>query len=594
MTAAILLIVLLACCVISCSYWLVALACLHAVMRPRRTQAKTPDHAQPFVSILKPVKGLDTQALENFASFCLQDYPQFELLFGVEDDNDPAVEVVRQLRGRFPDRAVRLVICEPLGSNAKAANLHALAAEAGGEILVISDGHIRVTPEYLRRVVAPLRDPKIGLVTCLYRGDMPGNLAAQLQALHMDATFAPSVALAWKLGTQVGLGATLVMRRSDLARSGGYAAIADYLLDDFEIAVRIARLGLRVHLSDYPVASVLGSMRFAQQWSREVRWSRGIRAADPYRYPGLPITFSILLALAAAGFSGIWPWAWTALPLALAVRWLVAWRAAMLLGQPNRCYLAWLPLRDLLSTAVWAASMVGRKVKWRGREFVLRRDGTLQTLTNPQLPHGPLPRAIRYLDATLRRRQGIFEFCQDARCVLRVNVGVAETELEFSDGSIVHAGDPVGILHLWNEHLPLVGRKGPDLHWGVALTQAIHHSMAELAGAAARDPRLRGLRAFGGMGMFISRKGDANVARMAGRFGFEWFPESRRRGIGKRIHEFGENILIVGLQWVFNPGGLRGKPFSRPREPLWISRQTLMKKRGPASNALKDREFVSS
>lgn len=573
MISTLLLIVLLTACTVSCAFWLVALGCLASVVKRRRTA--NPDFV-PLVSILKPVKGIDAGALENFVSFCTLNYPHFEILFGVADPKDPVVALVQDLEMKFPERSIRLFISEPLGTNPKAATLHTLAAEARGEVLAICDADVRVGPDFLRRVVEPLSNPAIGMVTCLYRGELPANVPARLEALHMDAAFAPSVALAWKLGTDVGLGAAVIMRREDLSRAGGYAGIADHLLDDYEIAARIARLGLRIHLSDCPVASVLGPMQFRQQWAREVRWSRGIRAACPSRYLGMIITFSFPLALAAAAFGSVTHWAWIAAPAVLAVRWFVAWRAAVLLGQRDRRYLVWLPVRDLLSLAVWAVGLFGRRVRWRGQEFFLARDGRLEPIPDDGLPDGLLARSIRCLDAHLRRKQGIFEFCKDPRCLLRVSLEPAEMNMEFADGTRVSAGEPVGVVHLWNEHLPTIPRDGADLRWAMAMRQLMQYTLRELAAAAQTDPRLRRAEAFGGTALFASRGGPPQVAKMASRFGFEWVADHRKPSILRRIHDFFQNFLVFGLQWAFNPAGLRGKGFLRPREPLYMSREKLL------------------
>lgn len=573
MTWTILLIILLAACTVSCAFWLVGLGCLASVLRRKEPG---PIGYEPLVSILKPVKGIDAGAWENFLSFCTQDYPSFEILFGVADPKDPAVDLVKRLQEQFASLSIRLFVAEPLGTNPKAATLHKLAAEARGEILAICDADVRVSSDFLRRVVAPLADAKIGMVTCLYRGELPGNVPARLEALHMDAAFAPSVALAWKLGTDVGLGAAVVMRHEDLSRAGGYAGIADHLLDDYEIAARIARLGLRIHLSDCPVASVLGKMEFAQQWAREVRWSRGIRAAGPSRYLGMIITFSLPLALAAAAFWRVSHWAWLAVPGVMAVRCFVAWRAAVLLGQRERKYLALLPVRDLLSLVVWAVGLVGRRVQWRGQWFALRRDGRLEPITQSALPNGLIVRAVRRLDAHLRHKQGIFEFSRDPHCLLRISLEPAEIDMEFADGTRVRAGEPVGVIHLWNEHLLPIPPGGADLRWAMAMRRLMQFTLRELARTAATDPRLADARAFGGTALFASRGGPAQVAKMASRFGFEWMPETRKPSTLRTIHDFFQNFLVFGLEWAFNPSSLRGKGFIRPRESLYMSRRTLL------------------
>ena len=577
MTMHVILYLLLACCAASWAYWLVAWASLHSLLRRRSERSDT---FMPAVSLLKPVKGVDAEAMENFASFCAQDYPNYEVLFGLASANDPAAELIRQLQQRFPQHSIRLVISEPLGANPKVAVLDKLASEASGEVLVISDSDIRVTPEYLRRAIAPLSDSRVGLVTCLYRGEMPRNVPARLEALYMDSTFAPSAALAWRLGTDVGCGATLAMRAADLARAGGYAAIADHLLDDYQIAARIVALGLKVQVSDYPVASVLGSMRFGEQWDREVRWSRGIRAAHPLRYLGLPLTFGVPLAIAAACFSEVWKLAWVALIISLMVRAFVAWRCAVLLGQRERKYLALLPARDLLTAAVWCMGLFGRRVNWRGHRFILRRDGRLEPVTAPRRPNGPLARAVRWVDAYLRVRQGIFEYSDDEKCLLRVSVEPAAAGFDLRDGTHVSAGDLVCVIHLWNEHMLVIPPTGPDLTWAIAFRRAMGRSFAQLAVASQRDARLLAAKAFGADAVFVSRNGDQPVAKVLAHFGFESVTPDRKPTVWKKIHQFGENFLLLALLWAFNPSGMKGKSFFRPREPIWMSREMLLRKHG--------------
>ena len=572
MILSVVFILVLCCCAASWCYWAFAAYCVRSVLRrPAR-----PDAFLPSVSILKPVKGIDSGAIENFLSFCQQDYPDFELIFGVSDRRDPAVKVIEELKARHPDRSIRLQVAPPLGANPKAAILQHLAEEASGQVLVISDSDIRVTEDYLRRVVVPLQDPAVGLVTCLYRGEFPANFTARLAALQMDTTFAPSAALGWKTGTPVGLGATLAMRARDLAAVGGYAAIADYLLDDYELAARIARLGKKVVLSEYVVASVLGEEDFGMQWRREVRWSRGIRASHPMQYPGLLVTFSLPLGILAAAFSGVWHWAWIALLVSLAVRFAVAAYVSEKLGQTHRRILWLLPLRDLLSAGAWAAAFVGRKIAWRGNHYLLQPDGRMTPLGHPQLPNGFVARGVRRLDAWLRRRQGIFEFTQSPRSMLRLALVQSKQSVTLSDGTRVQPGDVIGELHIWNDRLPLTPVTGPDLAWAMELRRGMSSSMEELAEAARRDPRLKDVKVFGATAVFFSRRGEQQIRRMAGRLGFETIAPNTPPKFWRKFHDFWENFLIFGLQWVYNPGSLRGKAFIRPREPLWISRERLI------------------
>ncbi|MGE5529446.1 MAG: bacteriohopanetetrol glucosamine biosynthesis glycosyltransferase HpnI, partial [Patescibacteria group bacterium] len=340
-------------------YWLVAWRMVHVFFRD---YAASGEDFTPPVSLLKPVKGLDPEAYENFASFCRQDYPAYEILFGVADPDDPCVPVVERLRQEFPERGIKLVVAPALGANRKASILHTLAGRAAHEILVISDSDIRVAPDYLRRVVAPLADAATGLVTCPYRGEQPRTFTARLEALYMGTTFLPSVMIARRaLAMRFAMGATTVLRRSDLERIGGFAALADYLADDYQLGYRISGLDLRVHLSDCVVASILGATTFGEQWRRELRWMRCNRVSRPWGYPGLLLSFCTPLALALFLLGG----GWAALAVSVFLRWEVAWQVAGYTGDREaRAWLAWLPLRDMLSALVWIAGAFGLRVSW--------------------------------------------------------------------------------------------------------------------------------------------------------------------------------------------------------------------------------------
>jgi len=363
-------------------YWLVAWWITRTFFRSRRTAS----HGYtPAVSVLKPVRGLDAQALRNYASFCRQDYPDFELLFGFSDPQDPAIQVVRQLQHDFPRVCIRLVTGPTLGANRKASLLHHLAAEARHDILVVSDSDMRVTPDYLRRVVAPLANPATGLVTCCYRGETPKTLAAGLEALQIGVVFLPSVIIAnWLFKYGFAMGSTAALRRRDLVRLGGFKSITDYLADDYQLGARIAQLGLRVHLSDYVVATVLGTTALPEQWHREVRWTRCARVSRPWCYPGLLISFTTPLALLLILLTGFAAIGWQALAVSLVVRWLVAYLVSGYTGDVvSRRWLLWLPARDLLSALVWLIGGLGRHIIWRGDMFILRSDGRME----------PMPRA---------------------------------------------------------------------------------------------------------------------------------------------------------------------------------------------------------
>ncbi len=386
MSSALLLLLIIA----SWIYWMIACLWVRELIsaRPRADPSFTPP-----VSICKPVKGLDFQALENFASFCEQDYSAYEILFAVADPADPAIGVIQQVQRAYPERRIQLVIAPPTAVNRKASHLHDLAAAARYDILVASDSDMRVTPDYLRRVVAPFADARVGLVTCPYRGVLPLTLTARLEALHMDATFLPSVTVARRfLEMHFAMGATIALRRQALERIGGFAAVADFLADDFQLGWRIASQGYRVHLSDYVVACVLGRTTLREQWEREVRWARCNRVSRPLEYPGLLITFSTPLALLLILVAHAAPFALLALGLSLCLRWLVGWLVMGWIGsRAQRWLLVWLPVRDLLSACIWCAGMLGRRIVWRGVEYDVSGDGRLvrHPQRSPHRPPGP-------------------------------------------------------------------------------------------------------------------------------------------------------------------------------------------------------------
>lgn len=359
-------------------YWLAALILVYDFFRPRRKEVEAGDFA-PAVSILKPVRGLDYQAYENFASFCRQDYPEYEIIFGVADAADPVVPIIQRLQRDFPDRRVRLIVKEAFGTNRKASLLHHLADAAQHDILVISDSDMRATPDYLRKVVAPLADAGVGLVTCSYKAGAPLNLTAGLEALHMGATFLPSVMVARKvLNMRFALGATLALRKEDLDAVGGFAAIANYLADDYQLGARIAALGRRVFLSDYIITCYLGATSFLEQWEREVRWMRCSRVSRPLEYPGLLLTFCTPLSLILALISRFDAVSLRFLMVSLVLRWVMAWLVSLRTENSEICrWLHWLPVRDLLSALTWCAAGVGRRVHWRGESFILQADGQM-------------------------------------------------------------------------------------------------------------------------------------------------------------------------------------------------------------------------
>ena len=262
----------------------------------RSTQTR-PSQTLPPISILKPLKGTDPDIYESFRSHCLQDYPEFEIIFGVSDPADPAVASVEQLEREFPDRAIRLVVSpNKLGANVKVSNLEQMLASTRFEHLIVNDSDIGVQPDYLRRVIGPLADERVGMVTCLYRGVAANTFGSRLEALGIATDFCPGVLVARHLegGIRFGLGSTLGFRRKDLERIGGFRAVVDYLADDYELGHRIAGLGLQVQLSDVVVETHLPAYDFNGFLAHQLRWARGVRDARAAGYFGLILTYGMM------------------------------------------------------------------------------------------------------------------------------------------------------------------------------------------------------------------------------------------------------------------------------------------------------------
>jgi ceramide glucosyltransferase len=335
----------------------------------------------PPVSILKPLKGTDPDIYECFRSHCLQDYLLYEIIFGVSDPADPAVASVQRLQREFPDHAIRLVVSPTqLGANVKVSNLEQMLATARYEHLLVNDSDIRVERDYLRRVMAPLADQHVGMVTCLYRGVAGGSIGSKLESLGISTDFCAGVLVARQLegGLRFGLGSTLAFRGADLERIGGFRSIVDFLADDYELGRRLAGLGLQVVLSDVVVETHLPAYDLRGFLSHQLRWARGVRDSRAKGYVGLVSTYGVMWALLAVIAARGAPWAWGVLGATFLLRLAAAFAVggAVLRDQSLLAHLWLLPLRDLIAAAVWAASFVGHTVTWRGDRFKLK-DGRL-------------------------------------------------------------------------------------------------------------------------------------------------------------------------------------------------------------------------
>jgi ceramide glucosyltransferase len=335
--------------------------------------------AQPPVSILKPLRGEDAALAENLRSFVCQDYPTFQLVFGVADAGDAAVGAVRRLIAEFPNADIALVTdSRQRGTNLKISNLCNMLPIARHDVLVLADSDMRVGPDYLATVIAPVVPPgAAGLVTCLYRAISAGGLWSDLASLHINHGFLPQAVVGDSLGQGAGcFGATMALDRATLVAAGGFEALADMLADDHALGQAVRRLGRRVELSPYLVDDIVAERSLLGLFRHELRWARTIRLVAPTGFAGSVVTFPVPLALLALCLGGA-PHAAAAMTVAaLWVRGLTARRIDRALRlAPAPLWL--LPVRDLLSFAVFIASFLGRSIAWRDRRFRIGPEGQL-------------------------------------------------------------------------------------------------------------------------------------------------------------------------------------------------------------------------
>jgi len=326
------------------------------------------------LSILKPVRGRDPRFWEAIRSHAEQDYGEFEILFGLTDPNDPAIADIERLQREFPARHISLHIVSTDAPNIKVGVLAELARRARHPILLVNDSDIKVEPGYLREVAAPLEDPGIGLVTCLYRAAAEST-ASRAEALGIATEFAPSVLVARLLGVaEFALGSTMVFRAETLREIGGFPSIAEFIADDYQLGRRISQRGYHIHFTPSVVETNLGAGSWAQTWRHQLRWSRTIRVSRSSGYYGYVVTHATLWALVAFAAGQ-----WMAGAAAIGLR-LVAgvWIGTVILKDRNAARGFWLiPPRDLFGFAVWLCGAFGNTVDWRGQKLRLRSDGRI-------------------------------------------------------------------------------------------------------------------------------------------------------------------------------------------------------------------------
>lgn len=360
----------------SLAYTTVALARVAALSRYRAPPAR----ALPPITILKPICGLEPKLYDNLRSFCAQDYPEFQIIFGVRDVQDSAIQVVERLIREFPERKASLVI-DPrvIGSNYKISNLANMMREAHHDILVIADADSRVGPRYLAELAAAFADPSIGAVTCLYRGTPKGNrLPDRLGAMFINEWFLPSVLVALlSEPLEYCFGATMAVRREALEAIGGIEALASYLADDHMLGRLVTARGYKVALARHIVEITIDEPNLKALILHELRWARTMRTVRPFGYAFSFLTDALPLSILVGLATGLHESGLVLIALAFLLRILMHFVARASLGSGDLVRPWLVPVRDLMTFAIRAASFVGRRVEWRERSFSVRADGQM-------------------------------------------------------------------------------------------------------------------------------------------------------------------------------------------------------------------------
>jgi len=365
-------------------YYVIALYSSWRYFRSSTTQKAAKGDFLGPVSILKPIRGLDPDAYENFASFCRQDYPDYEMLFCVDSAHDPVVPVIEKLSRDFPDRRIRMLFGSGRDAfNDKVAKLARLVSEARHELLVISDSDVRVRPDYLRSVVAPLADPKVGAVTCFYVPADDTTFVHSLQSIGMVSDFYAGILVARQLdGVKFALGPTIATTRARLAGFGGYAAIENCPADDLLVGRLIAEQGYEVKLLPYSILTVPDYHSIRDLFHKRLRWIVVMRHMRPWGHLGLVFTHGLAWSLAAVATHPSVPLASVYLGSYFALRIAMVWLIGIQgLRQKNLWKkLPLIPIWDALAFFIWLISFGRKSIRWRDKEYFLR-DGMLVPVT---------------------------------------------------------------------------------------------------------------------------------------------------------------------------------------------------------------------
>ena len=355
-------------------YYLIA---IYSSWRYFKQPAQSLDPAfTPPVSILKPIRGLDPEAYENLASFCRQDYPHYEIVFCVDSGDEPVTSVLERLKADFTERQIRVLHGSGrVAANDKVAKLARLVSEARHEVVVISDSDVRVRPDYLRQMTAPLRDSKVGAVTCFYTPIRIHTFADHLQTIGMTSDFYPGVLVAWQLdGIKFALGTTIATTRTRLAGFGSYTSIENQPADDLLVGRLIAEQGYEVVLLPYVIETVPDYHSLRALLHKRLRWLVVMRHMRPSGHIGLLLTQGLPWSMAAAAAHPSAAIAAVYLGAYFGLRLVLTWTVGVHgLRQPRFwAQMPLIPLWDAAAFVIWLASFLRRSIRWRGADYYIR------------------------------------------------------------------------------------------------------------------------------------------------------------------------------------------------------------------------------
>ncbi|MCG8378687.1 MAG: bacteriohopanetetrol glucosamine biosynthesis glycosyltransferase HpnI [Proteobacteria bacterium] len=381
--------------VCSFAYLLFAIFSVELFNLKRRKSNSSIDF-QPTVTILKPICGLDPELEENLRSFCQQNYPEYQVIFGIQDKNDPAIPIVKKIINEFKDGDVSYVIDARLyGTNHKISNLINMYPGAKYDYLLIADSDMRVPDDYLANVMAPFADQQLGAVTCLYSGTSKGKLASSLNAMFINEWFFPSVLISRILQPiKFCLGATMVIHRNVLNEIGGFSSLSNYLADDYMLGKMITRLGYKVKMIDYIVENIVEEASIKDLFIHELRWARTLKRVEPLGYALTFLTDTLVIAAVVAPviYTFTLNIFWSLLPLftVFLLRILLHVRSKQVTNTINGGSIWLIPLRDLLSFIIRIISFAGNSVQWRNNLFSVDTAGLIHTELEYEFEHGPV------------------------------------------------------------------------------------------------------------------------------------------------------------------------------------------------------------